>query len=66
MIRSWIKRVFQTKPTSVRRTRLSVEWLEDRTTPSILFTPQHGTETATTAGGTVLGSSSNVNIYLVF
>jgi hypothetical protein len=66
MFRNWLKGVFQTKPTSRTRARPSVEALEDRTTPSILFTPTLGTETATTAGGPVLGSSSDVHIYLVF
>ncbi len=66
MFRNWLKRVFQTKSTSRPRPRLSVEALEDRTTPSILFTPTLGPETATTAGGPVLGSSSDVHIYLVF
>jgi hypothetical protein len=66
MSRNWLKRVFRTKSTSGRRARLSVEVLEDRLTPSILFTPQNGPEHVTSGGGPVLGSSSNVPIYLVF
>jgi hypothetical protein len=46
--------------------RPRVEVLEDRLTPSILFTPQNGSEHVTSGGGPVLGSSSNVPIYLVF
>ena len=51
---------------SPRPTRPQIEALEDRLTPSILFTPQNGSENATKAGGTVLGSSSDVPIYLTF
>ena len=66
MFRNWLKRVFQTKPTSRKRARPSVEALEDRTTPTILFAPTQGPEHVTSGGGPVLGSSSNVPIYLVF
>jgi hypothetical protein len=66
MFRNWLKRVFQTKSTSRPRPRLSVEALEDRTTPTILFMPTLGAEHVTTGGGPVLGGSSNVPLYLTF
>jgi Ca2+-binding RTX toxin-like protein len=66
MLRNWIKRVFQTKSTSRPRARPSVEALEDRTTPSILFTPTQGQEHVTSGGGPVLGASNYTPIHLVF
>jgi hypothetical protein len=58
--------MFQTKSTSGRRAWPSVEVLEDWLTPSIRFTPQNGPEHVTSGGGTVLGSSRDMHIYLVF
>ena len=66
MFRNWIKRVFQTRPTSRRRARPSVEAPEDRTTPSILSTPTSGPLHAATGGGPVLGGSSPVPISQIF
>jgi acrosin len=40
MFRKWFERVFQTKSKGGRRLRPTVELLEDRTTPSVLFAPQ--------------------------
>jgi hypothetical protein len=48
------------------RVRPAVEVLEDRTTPAILFAPQHGALNATSDGGAVLGGSSDVHIYNIF
>src|SRR5262245_58213182 len=53
-------------PKPPARVRPSVESLEDRLTPSVLFTPQHGSVQATTGGGPVLGRSSDMPIYTIF
>jgi hypothetical protein len=66
MRRNWIKRVFSPKSTSRRRPGLSAEALEDRTTPSILFTPHNAPVQATTAGGPVMAQTRDMSIYLIF
>src|SRR5262249_14157138 len=62
------KPIRRPRPARVRtpQARPTVEALEDRLTPSILFTPQHGAVNATNPGGTVLGTTRDVDIYLVF
>jgi hypothetical protein len=48
-----------------RRLPLRLEALEDRTTPTVLFTPLYGAETTTNAG-TELNDSPGTNIYMIY
>jgi acrosin len=49
------------------RARLEVEPLEDRTVPSILFTPQNGAENVTLGSGSTLGTVSwGVPLYTIY
>src|SRR6516225_298252 len=70
MFRNWFKRVFRPKSTPRPRPRPSVEALEDRTTPSVLFTPRNGVPPVvprvTSGGGPVLGASNYVHVNTVF
>jgi hypothetical protein len=64
-----LRKPLTTNPRSqlFRRSTLHLEVLEDRITPSILFSPQNGAENATNGGGQILGQSSwGVPIYTIY
>jgi hypothetical protein len=67
----WFRRVFHTDPVLARRppgvrrrspSRPGIEQLEDRTVPTLVFTPQFGAETRTQSGG---GPGGNP-VYFIF
>jgi hypothetical protein len=67
----WFRKTFRidtrftprSQPTGHRKNPLRLEQLEDRTVPTILFTPQYGAESVTNGGGPVL---SNMPVYTIF